>query len=62
MQSKPVDLLIGTKVDNGIISNQEVRGFNADFADYRFLQKDKYIFEGPLTKKEMAQKLFEQFK
>ena len=57
MQSKPVDLLVGTKVHNGLVKNQKVAGFNADHADYRLLTNKGYIFEGPLSKRELAQKI-----
>jgi phosphopantothenoylcysteine decarboxylase/phosphopantothenate--cysteine ligase len=61
MQSKPVDLLVGTKVNNGLVKNQEVTGFNVDFAEYRLLSNKGFIFEGILTKKELAHKLILQF-
>jgi phosphopantothenoylcysteine decarboxylase/phosphopantothenate--cysteine ligase len=61
MQSKPVDLLVGTKVNNGLVKNQEVQGFNVDFAEYRLLSNKGFIFEGILTKKELAHKIILQF-
>lgn len=61
MQSKPVDLLVGTKVNNGLTKNQEVTGFNADFAEYRLLSPKGFTYEGILTKKELAHKIILQF-
>ena len=61
MQSKPVDLLVGTKVNNGLTKNQEVSGFNVDFAEYRLLSHKGFTFEGILTKKELAHKIIVQF-
>jgi phosphopantothenoylcysteine decarboxylase/phosphopantothenate--cysteine ligase len=61
MQSKPVDLLIGTKVHNGLTENKKITGFNIDYADYRILSPQGYTFEGELTKKELAYKIILQF-
>lgn len=61
MQSKPVDLLVGTKVNNGLTKNQDVSGFNADFAEYRLLSTKGFIYEGILTKRELAHKIILQF-
>ena len=61
MQSKPVDLLVGTKVNNGLTKNPEVTGFNVDFAEYRLLTPKGFTFEGILTKRELAQKIILQF-
>jgi phosphopantothenoylcysteine decarboxylase/phosphopantothenate--cysteine ligase len=57
MESKPVDLLVGTKVNNGLINNELAIGFNADSADYRLLSNKGYVLEGKLTKKELANKI-----
>ncbi|MBC7714695.1 MAG: bifunctional phosphopantothenoylcysteine decarboxylase/phosphopantothenate--cysteine ligase CoaBC [Rhizobacter sp.] len=61
MQSKPVDLLVGTKVHNGLTNNEKVAGFNVDYADYRLLSSKGFTFEGHLTKKELAHKIIIQF-
>ncbi|MBY0416201.1 MAG: bifunctional phosphopantothenoylcysteine decarboxylase/phosphopantothenate--cysteine ligase CoaBC [Bdellovibrionales bacterium] len=61
MQSKPVDLLVGTKVDNGLVKNQEVQGFNVEFAEYRLLSPKGFLYEGILTKRELAHKIILQF-
>jgi phosphopantothenoylcysteine decarboxylase/phosphopantothenate--cysteine ligase len=61
MQSKPVDLLVGTKVNNGLTKDQQVTGFNADFAEYRLLSPKGFTYEGILTKRELAHKIILQF-
>lgn len=61
MQAKPVDLLVGTKVNNGLAKDQQVTGFNAEFAEYRLLSPKGFTFEGILTKRELAQKIILQF-
>lgn len=61
MKSKPVDLLVGTKVNNGLTKNEEVAGFNADFAEYRLLSPKGFTYEGILTKRELAHKIILQF-
>ncbi len=61
MQSKPVDMLVGTKVHNGLTNNEKVAGFNVDYADYRLLSPKGFTYEGQLTKKELAHKILLQF-
>ncbi len=61
MKSKPVDMLVGTKVHNGLTNNNTVAGFNVDYADYRLLSPKGFTFEGQLTKKELAHKILLQF-
>jgi phosphopantothenoylcysteine decarboxylase/phosphopantothenate--cysteine ligase len=61
MQSKPVDLLVGTKVNNGLTKDQQISGFNVDFAEYRLLSPKGFTFEGILTKRELAHKIILQF-
>ena len=61
MQSKPVDLLVGTKVHNGLVKNQAVAGFNVEEADYRLLTNKGFIYEGILSKRELAHKILLQF-
>ncbi len=56
-QSKPVNILIGTKVHNGLNQKDVVQGFENDFADYRFFIKDEIVFEGRLEKKNLAEKI-----
>ncbi len=59
---KPVDLLVGTKVSNGLISNEgESLGFKADQAHYRFvtcIDNINMSAEKLLTKREMANATF----
>lgn len=52
--SKPVNLLVGTKVDNGIREGKMAEGFNNPDAYYRFMEKSKITFEGQLSKKNLA--------
>ena len=61
MKSKPVDLLVGTKVNNGLTKDQTISGFNVDFAEYRLLSPKGFTFEGILTKRELAHKIILQF-
>ena len=61
MESKPVNLLVGTKVNNGLTKDQQIAGFNVDFAEYRLLTPKGFSFEGILTKRELAQKIILQF-
>ena len=61
MQTKPVDLLVGTKVHNGLTNNEKVAGFNVDTADYRLLTPTGFSYQGQLTKKELAHKILLQF-
>lgn len=51
--SKPVDLLVGTKVHNGLQSGTET-GFNIGQADYRLMKNNKIIFEGKISKETLG--------
>lgn len=54
---KPVDLLIGTKVNNGLGDNEEAQGFQVDEATYRLMSSPENITpEIKLSKKEMVAK------
>jgi phosphopantothenoylcysteine decarboxylase/phosphopantothenate--cysteine ligase len=53
--SKPIDLLIGTKVNNGFVANSEIQGFNVNQANYRFMEKGMITVERSLTKSELAE-------
>ncbi|MDO9182611.1 MAG: bifunctional phosphopantothenoylcysteine decarboxylase/phosphopantothenate--cysteine ligase CoaBC [Bacteriovorax sp.] len=55
LKSKPVDLLVGTKVNNGLIGNSEVQGFNVDQASYRFLESGNITPTRILSKNELAE-------
>lgn len=59
LSDKPVDLLVGTKVDNGFSSHQEPLGFSASSANYRLFEKKGPLFEGNLKKNQLAKKIFE---
>ena len=61
-QSKPVDLLVGTKVNNGMIKNAKQVGFNNDFADYRFVENGVVSSNRSLSKTELADIIFERVK
>lgn len=61
MISKPVDLLVGTKVHNGMVEGQKEQGFNQDFAFYRFFSNDEIILEGEFSKLEMATWVLKMF-
>jgi phosphopantothenoylcysteine decarboxylase/phosphopantothenate--cysteine ligase len=58
--SKPVDLLIGTKVNNGIQNGNESIGFNALEANYRIMEKGKMTFEGLLSKEKLANEILKR--
>lgn len=61
MLTKPVDLLIATKVNNGLVNTNEVTGFNVDHAYYRIKNPNKFIHEGDLSKKDLALKIIQYF-
>jgi phosphopantothenoylcysteine decarboxylase/phosphopantothenate--cysteine ligase len=58
--SKPVDLLVGTKVNNGLVGNSEIQGFNVDQANYRFMENGMITVTRSLTKSELAEIIFQQ--
>ena len=61
-ERKPVDLLVGTKVHNGLTSeSSEVSGFSNDSAYYSFMENKEVTFEGSLSKKSLAQKILQRF-
>ena len=53
--AKPVDLLVGTKVNNGLIENSLLTGFNVENASYRFTEKGVVSNESNLSKSELAE-------
>jgi phosphopantothenoylcysteine decarboxylase/phosphopantothenate--cysteine ligase len=61
MNRKPVDLMIGNKVSNGLIGSTEVEGFQKSFGDYFFVEPKS--IKGPLklSKLELGQKLVSWF-
>ena len=59
---KPVDLLVGTQVHNGLTPGcSQVSGFSNESAHYSFMENKKITFEGPLNKKFLAQKILQRF-
>jgi phosphopantothenoylcysteine decarboxylase/phosphopantothenate--cysteine ligase len=58
MQRKPVDLMVGNLVHNGLISNENLRGFSKDHGTYYFVLPHKTMPAESLTKNQLAQKLF----
>jgi phosphopantothenoylcysteine decarboxylase/phosphopantothenate--cysteine ligase len=57
MTSKPVHLLIGTKVHNGLLNNEIEAGFNTSSAYYKIINSHQTLFEGELSKEELAKKI-----
>lgn len=60
MTRKNVDFLVGTKVDNGLLSSATVKGFKADRAEYAFYDRSGTIVREELSKSDMAKKVFNQ--
>lgn len=58
--SKPVDLLVGTKVNNGLVGTSEIQGFNVDHANYRFMEKGLITPPRSLSKNELAEIIFQR--
>lgn len=46
MNRKPVDLMIGNKVSNGLIGNSEVEGFQKSYGEYFFIEQKS--MKGPV--------------
>lgn len=61
MNSKPVDLLVATKVNNGLTGSHEISGFNVDQAYYRLKDGKQFLHEGVLSKSELALKIIQYF-
>ncbi len=61
MNRKPVDLMIGNKVSNGLIGSTEIEGFQKDHGEYYFVHKE--IIETPkkLTKEQLGVSLVNWF-
>ncbi|MFZ8932620.1 MAG: bifunctional phosphopantothenoylcysteine decarboxylase/phosphopantothenate--cysteine ligase CoaBC [Bacteriovoracaceae bacterium] len=57
-ESKPVDLLVGTRVHSGI-KNKELQGFQNENGSYLFYSKNGIQFEGNLNKSELAKEILE---
>jgi phosphopantothenoylcysteine decarboxylase/phosphopantothenate--cysteine ligase len=54
MTRKPVDLLVATKVHNGLTGDQQTAGFQGDGATYRLIKQGSFGQEVNLSKKELA--------
>lgn len=61
MNRKPVDLMVGNKVGNGLIGETEVKGFQKDHGEYFFVEPKKIHGPHPLKKKEIGNKLVQWF-
>ncbi len=59
-EGKPVDLLIGTKVNNGLTGSGKVEGFDNENAFYKFLEDGQIGFEGSLSKTELAEEILKR--
>lgn len=57
MNRKPVDLMIGNKVANGLIGSPEVQGFQKAHGEYFFVEPKSIKGPLPLSKFELGQKL-----
>lgn len=58
-QQKQVDLLIGNVVSNGMVNDNALQGFKQNHNTYFFLKDGQDFQEYNLTKKELAQKVFD---
>ena len=58
--SKPVELLVGTKVNNGMSDNSKTLGFNVNQAIYRFTENGTVSAEHSLSKRELAEIIFQR--
>jgi phosphopantothenoylcysteine decarboxylase/phosphopantothenate--cysteine ligase len=61
MKRKPVDLMVGNNVSNGLIGQTSVEGFQNNEGLYFFILPDKMIGPQSLTKKEVGNKLIQWF-
>jgi phosphopantothenoylcysteine synthetase/decarboxylase len=61
MNRKPVDLMIGNKVSNGLVGGNEVEGFQKNDGEYFFIEKDSMTGPIGLTKFQLGEKLVSWF-
>lgn len=61
MKRKPVDLMIGNKVSNGLIGQSKVEGFQNTHGSYFFITKDTINGPVDLSKSDLAEKLVQWF-
>lgn len=60
--AKPVDLLVGTKVHNGLFNNAPEIGFAANQAQYRFVEADLITNEHTIDKEELGDIILQRLK
>lgn len=60
--SKPVELLIGTKVHNALVGedHKNIEGFNNSSANYKLMKDAKIIFEGNISKEKLAEEILQR--
>lgn len=61
MNRKPVDLMVGNKVSNGLIGGSEVLGFQQIGGEYYFVEQTKISGPHRLTKSDIGRKLVSWF-
>lgn len=61
MNRKPVDLMVGNKVSNGLVGSEDVQGFQTEGGTYFFVTIEKTIGPVPLTKTGVGEKLANWF-
>ena len=52
--SKKVDLLVGTEVNNGACENTSISGFQMDYANYKIFEKEEISIDQLMTKKDLS--------
>jgi len=58
---KPVDLMVGNKVSNGLIGSKEVQGFQTDGGEYFFVEPERISSPQKLSKEELGFRLVKWF-
>jgi phosphopantothenoylcysteine decarboxylase/phosphopantothenate--cysteine ligase len=61
MNRKPVDLMIGNKVSNGLLEGEKLTGFQNTESAFFFVSPKETRGPLPMTKRELAQKLLQWF-
>ena len=61
MKRKPVDLMIGNKVSNGLIGSSEVQGFQTTHGEYFFVEANSISTPLKLSKEELGVRLVKWF-
>ena len=61
MERKPVDLMIGNRVRNGLVGGGEIEGFQKDEGEYFFVQKNSITGPIGLSKFQLGEKLVSWF-